>query len=43
MKNMTFLVAAYGIVWIGLFGFLWRLSRRQENLTRRLRALEDNE
>ncbi len=43
MKNMNFLVAAYGIVWVGLSGFLWRLSRRQGNLTRRLKALEDSE
>ncbi len=43
MKNLTYLAAAYGIVWAGLFGYLWHISSRQVNLMRRLRALEDSE
>ena len=37
---MSFLVAAYLLLWVILFGYLIRLGQRQRELGRQLEALE---
>ncbi len=43
MKNITYLAAAYGIAWAGLFAYLWHVVKKQETLARRIRALEETD
>jgi CcmD family protein len=43
MKNLTYLAAAYGIVWAGLFSYLWYILSKQSALISRIRALEDSD
>ncbi len=39
-KNAIFLVAAYGVFWLGTFLYMFTLNRRQHNLEKDLEALE---
>lgn len=39
-KNAIFLVAAYGVFWLGTFIYVLTLSLRQRNLERDLEVLE---
>lgn len=39
MQSIWFLVAAYAIVWLVVFGYLWALHRRLEGLLGELQAL----
>ncbi len=43
MKNLTYLAAAYGIVWAGLFSYLWYILGKQNVLVGRIKALEDSD
>jgi len=40
---MNYLFAAYSVVWLGVFLYLWSLSRRQRRLFRKLEALKGRE
>ena len=39
-KNAIFLVAAYGVFWLGTFIYVFMLNQRQRNLEKDLEALE---
>ena len=39
-KNAIFLVAAYGVFWLGTFIYVFTLVQRQRNLEKDLEALE---
>ena len=39
-KNAIFLVAAYGVFWLGTFLYIFMLNQRQRNLEKDLEALE---
>jgi CcmD family protein len=39
-KNAIFLVAAYGVFWLGTFLYVFTLNQRQRNLEKDLEALE---
>ena len=39
-KNAIFLVAAYGVFWLGTFVYVLMLSQRQRNLEKDIQALE---
>ncbi len=41
MKNLNFLVAAYMVIWGGLFLYLTFVSGQQRKLLQRLRRLEE--
>lgn len=41
MTNFPYLFAAYAAVWIGLFVYLLRLSRRNHELAEELRELRE--
>ncbi len=43
MKNLTYLAAAYGIVWAGLFSYLWYILSKQNVLVGRIKALEGDD
>jgi CcmD family protein len=42
MQNINFLFAAYTIIWLAIFLFLLRLSRKVTRLEQDLRRLEEN-
>ncbi len=42
-NNIGYLIAAYAIIWLAIFGYCYRLSRRQEALRRRLAALRQEQ
>lgn len=39
MENFPYLFAAYAVVWIGLFGYVLRLARRNRELEEEVREL----
>jgi CcmD family protein len=39
MQNLVYLFAAYTIIWIALFGYLFNLSRRQQRLREEMNSL----
>lgn len=41
MDNWEYLVAAYSIVWIAIFGYLFSLSRKQSQLWREIDTLKE--
>jgi len=41
MSNLTYLAAAYAFLWIMVFGYLYRLARRQQAMEQELRALRE--
>jgi CcmD family protein len=41
MTDVWYLAFAYGLIWLGLFGYLVHLSRRAENLHRELQILRE--
>ena len=40
-KNAIFLVAAYGVFWLGTFIYVITMAARQRNLEKDLEALEE--
>ncbi len=40
MENLGFLLAAFIIVWLGLFGYIWFIAGRQRRLSRDVEALK---
>jgi len=40
MSKMFFLVAAYMLIWIVLFGYVWNLIKKQNNLSREVELLK---
>lgn len=40
MNNLTFLAAAYGIIWLALFIYIFSLDRKQKKLARSIDILE---
>lgn len=40
MNNTIFLVLAYLLVWIVLFGYIWKLLKRQKSLSREIELLK---
>ncbi len=38
---MTFLVIAYGLIWIFVFGYVWLISQQQKRLERQLTAVQE--
>ena len=40
MSDLEYVALAYGVIWLGLLGYLLRLSLRQEHLRREVRLLE---
>jgi len=41
MADVWYLALAYGIIWLGLFGYLFRLSRHARELGRELNVLRE--
>ena len=41
MENLGYLLAAFGIVWAVLFGYVFSLSQRQRQLRRELDSLKE--
>lgn len=41
MADFWYLALAYGIIWLGLFGYLFRLSRQARDLGQELNVLRD--
>ena len=41
MDNLGFLLAAYSIVWLVLFGYVWFVARRQVRLNREIALLRE--
>ena len=41
MANLGFLLAAFIIVWLVLFGYVWFIARRQVRLHREIAVLRD--
>jgi CcmD family protein len=39
-KNFWWLFAAYSVIWLALFGYVWRLLGRQRELRRDLERLK---
>ena len=42
MENLGYLFAAYSVIWLVLFGYIFSIARRQQNLKRQLDILEGN-
>ena len=40
MSKMFFLVAAYMLIWIALFGYVWNLIKKQNKLSRQVELLK---
>ncbi|UCE07289.1 MAG: CcmD family protein [bacterium] len=40
MSNTFFLVLAYILLWIVLFGYVWNLLKKQKNLSREIDLLK---
>ena len=40
-SNLTYLFAAYSLIWVVLFGYLVRLRRREQELSQVVRRLTD--
>jgi len=40
MSDLEYVALAYGVIWLGLLGYLLRLSLRQEHLRREVSLLE---
>jgi CcmD family protein len=41
MADVWYLALAYGIIWLGLFGYLFRLSRQARDLGQELNVLRE--
>jgi len=41
VEHLPFLIAAYGVVWIGVLIYLVSLSRRSRNLEREVEELQE--
>ncbi|TET47758.1 CcmD family protein [Candidatus Aerophobetes bacterium] len=41
MTNLTYLFAAYTVIWVALFLYIFSLSRRSKRLERMLAALKE--
>jgi len=41
MKNFFYLLLANGIIWAAIFGYVYSLSRRSNELDRELKALKE--
>lgn len=41
MKNVYFLVAAYSIIWVVLFGYVLSLLNKQKTLSREIQRLKN--
>ncbi len=37
---MTFLVIAYGLIWVFVFGYVWLVSQQQKRLQSQLNAVK---
>lgn len=42
MNNTLFLVLAYMLIWVVLFGYVWNLLKKQKNLSREFEMLKSN-
>ncbi len=42
-SGLVYLVAAYGVVWLFIFGYLYSLNRRQDKLRRDIEAMKQEE
>jgi CcmD family protein len=40
MNNTIYLVSAYMLIWIVLFGYVWNLLTKQKNLAREVELLK---
>jgi len=41
LENITFLLAAFIIVWLVLFGYVWFIASRQVRLSREIAVLRE--
>ena len=41
MENLNYLFAAFAIVWAMIFGYVFSLSRKQRQLQREIKSLEE--
>ena len=41
MGNLWYLALAYGVIWVVLLVYLYSIARRQESLTREVKAIEE--
>ncbi len=42
MNNTFFLVLAYMLIWIVVFGYVWNLLKKQKNLAREVELLKSD-
>ena len=42
MENLSYLLAAFILIWAGFFGYLFKLSREQRQLRRELDSLQQD-
>ena len=40
MNNTLFLVLAYMLIWIAVFGYVWNILKKQKNLAREVELLK---
>lgn len=40
MNNTMFLVLAYMLIWVVLFGFIWNILKKQQRLAREVEILK---
>jgi len=40
MNNLAYLVTAYMLLWIVLFGYVWNLVKKQKGLSREIEQLK---
>ncbi len=41
MKNVYFLVTAYSLIWVVVFGYVFNMMRKQKGLTREIERLKN--
>lgn len=41
MKNLEFLFAAFTVIWIAIFFYMFTIAKRQKSLEKEIRQLED--
>ena len=39
MDNMSYFLAAYAVIWIGVFGYLFHIHRKQKGLRKELDSI----
>lgn len=40
MNNLIFLVVAYMLIWVALFGYIWSIQKKQKRLAQEVEILK---